>query len=211
MTRPLFTDARRDAPATHRNRDAILAHLNYLIGEPGTVLEIGSGTGQHAVYFARQLRGIAWWPSDPAPDARASIDAWAEATRAPTVAPALDIDVTAADWPSLVRPPDRLVAIVAVNVLHIAPWAVTLGLLAGAGTLLTGGAPLIVYGPFYRDGQTPAPSNVAFDGHLRTENARWGLRVLEEVAEAARAHGLRLEKTVEMPANNTLAVFRPDP
>jgi len=197
------SDLRRHAPATERNRDPILAVLQRILPASGTVLEIASGTGEHAVHFARGLPGITWQPSDPDPQGRVSIDAWGAAAELSNLLPAIDLDAAAADWPV-----DRADAIVCINMIHISPWASTEGLLAGAARLLPPRAPLFLYGPYRRQGVPTAPSNDAFDASLKARDPRWGLRDLETVTALGEKHGFALEEVVEMPANNLSVVFR---
>jgi SAM-dependent methyltransferase len=194
-------DRRRHAPAAECNRDAILDVLRRVLPPQGLVLEIASGTGQHAAHFARGLPGLVWQPSDPDPDLRASIASWTEGIA--TVRPPLDLDAARPDWP--VAHAD---AVVCINMIHIAPWPAALGLLAGAARILGPGAPLYLYGPFMRGGRHTAPSNEAFDADLRRRNPAWGVRDLDEVARAAEAAGLRPDGVVDMPANNLSVVFR---
>ncbi|SFS11810.1 DUF938 domain-containing protein [Sphingomonas jatrophae] len=201
------TDQRRSSPAAQRNAGPLLAVLRQVLPPSGTVLEIASGTGEHAVHFARALPGLRWQPSDPSADARASIAAWAAAERLPNLLPPLALDAAAEDW--LDGP---VAAILCVNMVHISPWAATEGLMRGAARLLPAGGPLILYGPYRRDGVPTAASNEAFDADLRRRDARWGLRRLEDVVTLAGEHGLTLSRVVEMPANNLTVVLhrRPD-
>lgn len=192
---------RRHAPATLRNRDPILAALRRFLPPTGTLLEIASGTGEHAVFFATALPGITWQPSDPGADARASIDAHAADAALPNLRPALALDVTAPDWPL-----GRADAVLCCNMIHIAPWAATEGLMAGAARLLPPGAPLLLYGPYRQAGVETAPSNEAFDADLRARNPAWGLRELDAVTAAAR--GFTREAVLALPANNLLVTFR---
>jgi hypothetical protein len=201
-------DPRRSAPAALRNRDAILAALRpHLPAAPALVLEVASGTGEHVVHFAAALPPLLFQPSDADAAARASIDAWATRCALPNVRPAVALDAAAPPdaWP--IRQAD---AVLCINLLHIAPWEVTLGLLRGAGALLPAGGPLMLYGPFRRGGSHNAPSNAAFDAALRAENPRWGVRDEEAVTEAAGEAGLCLAAVEAMPANNRLLVFRRD-
>lgn len=198
-----MTDARRNAPATERNRDPILALLRRVLPECGTVLEVASGTGEHVIHFARALPELIWQPSDPDGQARASIDAWAAAAKLPNVAPALDLDASGESWPIA-----HTDAILCINMIHISPWKATEGLLAGAERLLIPGAPLFLYGPFLRAGIPTAPSNLAFDQSLKARDPRWGLRDLDAVVARAATYGLELEQIVEMPANNLSVLFR---
>ncbi|MGE3692594.1 MAG: DUF938 domain-containing protein [Novosphingobium sp.] len=196
-------ERRRMAPATQRNREPILAVLRDVLPERGIVLEVASGTGEHAVHFARALPELAWQPSDPSPDARESITAWAEAEGLGNLLPPLGLDAASAGWP--VAAAD---AIVCINMVHISPWEATEGLLRGAGYLLPPGAPLYLYGPYRRSGRELEPSNAAFDADLRRRDPAWGLRLVEDVVECAEGNGLKLERIVEMPANNLSLVFR---
>jgi hypothetical protein len=198
-------DLRRHAPATLRNREPILDSLRRHLPAAGLVLEVASGTGEHAVHFARALPALVLQPSDPEAGARASIDAWARASGLPNLRPALALDATAppADWPL-----PRADAVVCINMAHIAPWAATLGLVRGAAALLPAGGPLLLYGPFRREGRHTAPSNAEFDAMLRAQDPAWGVRDLEAVAEAAVAQGFGPPEVEAMPANNLLVVFR---
>jgi hypothetical protein len=199
------TDARLRAPAAERNREPIRAVLQDVLPPRGTVLEIASGTGEHAVFFAAAFPSLVFAPSDPDPEARASIDAWRVASGLPNVEPARALDVLDPDWIERAPAAD---AIVCINLVHISPWEATEGLLAGAGRLLAGDAPLVLYGPYRREGRHTAPSNAAFDASLRARDPRFGVRDLEAVEALARGHGLVLERVVEMPANNLVVVLR---
>lgn len=198
-------DARKHAPAAERNRAPILEVLRRVLPPQGLVLEVASGTGQHAVAFAEGLPGLIWQPSDPAPDLRASVRAWSAQSRSgaglPNLRAPLDLDAAAADWPI-----ERADAVVCINMIHIAPWSAGLGLLAGAARLLPVGAPLVLYGPFMRDGRHTAPSNAEFDASLKARNPAWGVRDLGAVERAAT--GFTLAEVVDMPANNLAVVLR---
>lgn len=195
---------RRRAPATERNREPIAAVLREELPANGLVLEIASGTGEHAIHFAGLFPALEWQPSDPDADARASIAAWRDQAAHPNVRPPVEIDAARpADWP--IASAD---AVLCINMVHISPWAATLGLLDGALRLLPARAPLILYGPYIRDDVPTAPSNLAFDADLRARNPQWGLRRLEDVTAEARTRGLARERLVEMPANNLMLVFR---
>ncbi len=170
----------------------------------GDVLEIASGTGQHAVFFARSLPGLVWHPSDADADARRSIAAWAEAEGPlPNLRPALELDVRRGPWPL-----ERADAVVAINLLHISPAPVARALVEGASALLPPGGLLYLYGPFRRRGVPTAPSNEAFDADLRGRDPAWGLRQLEDVESEAEVAGLVREDVIEMPANNLSVLFR---
>ncbi len=195
-------DHRRVAPAAARNREPILAVLRPLLPARGTVLEIASGSGEHVVHFAAALPALIFQPSDPEPAALSSIAAWVETVGLGNVMPPLRLDAAAADWPIALAD-----AIVCINMIHIAPWAATRGLIAGAGRLLKAGAPLFLYGPYRRAGRDLEPSNEAFDQDLKARNPAWGLRLLEDVAELAAAAGFAPPQVTEMPANNLSVVF----
>jgi SAM-dependent methyltransferase len=191
------------APATLRNREVILDVLRRVLPARGLVLELASGTGEHATHFAKALPGLVWQPSDPDESARESIAAWTAELGATGVLPPLAIDASAARWPL-----DRADAVVAINVVHISPWEVTLGLLAGAARLLPPGGPLYLYGPYRRDGRHTSPSNEDFDASLRDRDPRWGVRDLEVVSRAAQEAGFSPPEVIAMPANNLSLVFR---
>lgn len=194
-------DPRRHAPAAARNRDPILAALRRVLPRRGLVLEVASGSGEHCTHFAAALPDLDWQPSDPDPANRASIDAWCAGL--PNTRAALALDATDQAWP-----PARAEAVLCINMIHIAPWAATLGLLAGAARVLGAGAPLVLYGPYRRAGIATAPSNEAFDASLRAQDPRWGLRELEEVAAEAARRGFGAPEVAEMPANNLIVVMR---
>ncbi|HYD37758.1 MAG TPA: DUF938 domain-containing protein [Allosphingosinicella sp.] len=201
-----MTDSRRSAPATQRNREPILAVLRTVLPERGLVLEVASGTGEHAAYFAGLFPDLRWQPSDPDPAALASIRAWREDSGLANLLEPVRLDAAAEAWP--VASAD---AVLCVNMVHISPWEATLGLLRGAGRLLAPGAPLILYGPYRRAGVPTAPSNAAFDASLRARDPRWGLREVEAVEAEAARNGLRLDRLFEMPANNLSLLFRKVP
>ena len=195
--------SRRHAPATLRNRDPILAILRRVLPRAGVVLEIGSGSGEHAAYFAAALAPLRWQPSDANDRDFASVADWAREHGATTVEPPLVLDAEAASWPVA-----HAAALFSANVIHIAPWTVALGMLRGAGRVLPPGAPLVLYGPFKHDGRHTAPSNAAFDAELRRRDRDWGIRDVAEVTQAAAACRLGLDEVVEMPANNLILVLR---
>lgn len=198
-----MTDARIYAPATQRNRGVILDVLRRALPPSGLVLEIASGSGEHAVHFAQALPHLTFQPSDPTQDALASIAAWIAATKVANVQAPLLLDVTAQPWP--VKSAD---AVLCINMIHISPWDATLGLVRGAASLLRPGAPLYTYGPYKRGGAHTAPSNADFDASLRARDPSWGVRDLEEVAAAAQAAGFTAPEILQMPANNLSLVFR---
>lgn len=198
-----MADARKHFPATARNRDPILAVLRRVLPERGAVLEVASGSGEHAVYFGAALPGLEWQTTDLDADNRASITAWIAASGLRNVHMPLILDASEPPWP--VSEAD---AVVCVNMIHIAPFDACLGLLDGARVLLPPGGPLYLYGPFKRGGAHTAPSNEAFDQSLRARDPSWGVRDLEEVAAEAKRRRLRLDEVIEMPANNLSVVFR---
>jgi SAM-dependent methyltransferase len=196
-----MTDARMTAPAAARNRDAILDVLRRHLPQAGLVLEIASGTGEHVVHFAAGRPGLVFQPSDPDAERRVSIDAWAEGVA--NVRPAVDLDASAAVWPVT-----RADAVICINMIHIAPWAATLGLMAGAARVLGPDGVLFLYGPYRRGGAHTAPSNAEFDASLRARDASWGVRDLEAVAEQAALVGFGAPVVEAMPANNFSVIFR---
>ncbi len=197
-------DARRFAPAVARNRDAILGVLERHLPPRGLVLEVASGTGEHAVHFAQHLGpDLIFQPSDPKPEARASIDAWTAAAGAANVRHAIALDAAMPDWPL-----ERADAILCINMVHISPWNATEGLMRGAARILPAGGLLYLYGPYRRSGQHTAPSNASFDADLRQQNPAWGVRDIEAVIELAVAHGFSAPEIEDMPANNLSLSFR---
>ena len=201
-----MTDLRRFAPAASRNREPILTVFRERVSADARVLEIGSGSGEHAIHLCAALPGLDWQPSDPDPASRASITAWIAHAGTDNIRAPLDIDVLAARWGVEARAPFD--AIVSINMIHIAPWECALALLEGAARLLCEDGVLFLYGPFKRGGVHTAPSNAAFDERLRSENAQWGVRDLDEIVREASGRGLRFIEAVEMPANNLSVVFR---
>ena len=198
-----MTDHRQYAPAAARNRDPILAVLRGVLPRTGTVLEIASGSGEHVMHFARALPGLVFQPSDPNPEARLSIAAWAADSGLANLRPPLALDAASPSWP--VTAAD---AVLCINMIHISPWAATEGLMRGAAAILPPGTPLYLYGPYRRAGVATAPSNEAFDRDLRQRDPAWGLRDLETVAALAAAAGFSGPAVTEMPANNLSVVFR---
>ncbi len=184
---------KRHAPATLRNRDAIAAVLGDWLPASGTVLEVASGSGEHAVHFAAAFPKLDWQPSDPDPSALASIAAWSAEAGLPNIAAPLHLDASAPDWPL-----GHADALLCINMVHISPWAATLGLFAGAARLLGPGAPLILYGPYLEADVATADSNLAFDESLRSVKA---------VIDAVAPHGFRFAERRTMPANNLMLLF----
>jgi hypothetical protein len=203
-------DQRKFAPATQRNREPILEVLLQILPQHGTVLEIASGTGEHATFFSYHLAPRQWLPSDPNPELRASISAWAEFFPCDVLQPPIDLDASAAIWPVEKEPllEPLISAIVNINMIHISPWSTCLGLMAGAGRILPPGGILYLYGPYKQNGEHTAPSNAAFDESLQAENPDWGVRNLEDVIAAAAVKNLTLQETRIMPANNLSLIFK---
>jgi hypothetical protein len=201
-----MTDARMYSPSTARNRDAILGVLRPHLSAARSVLHIAEGSGEHVVHFARSMPDTIFQPTDPDAAARASIDAWATETGLANVRSAMALDVTVQPWP--VADTD---AVICINMIHISPWAATLGLLRGAAQVLDVGGLLFTYGPYRRGGAHTAGSNTAFDQDLRRRNPEWGIRDLEAVAAAAKAEGFEAPIIEAMPANNLSLIFRKHP
>jgi hypothetical protein len=197
-------DARRVAPAVARNRAAILEVLAARLPPGGQVLEIASGSGEHAVFFASALPGVSWQPSDRGDEPLGSIAAWRAEARLANLLPPLRLDAASpGTWPAVGAD-----AVVAINLIHIASWAATQGLMAGAAQVLGVGGMLFLYGPFREADVPTVESNLAFDASLRARDPAWGLRDLAEVAVLAARHDLRLSERLVMPANNLGVVFR---
>jgi hypothetical protein len=209
--RAVEPDGRLDAPAFHRNHQAIWTALQqFLSGKSGDVVEAGSGTGQHVVDFARHTPEITWWPSDLNEQHLKSIAAWRVHAGSPNIRPPLRIDLTDPMWCPQMQDgsgPGELLAVFCANVIHIAPWRVAEGLFAGAARYLRADGRLFLYGPFKRDGKHTAVSNAVFDSSLREGNPEWGVRDIEALQELAADAGLTLVDIAEMPANNLILVF----
>lgn len=195
-------EVKRHAPATERNRDAIAGTLATLLPAQGLVLEIASGTGEHAVHFATMFSELTWQPSDPDPIAIASINAWRGDSQVANMRAAMLLDASA-DWPIA-----QADFIVCINMVHISLWAATVGLLRNAARILPPSAILYIYGPFCQRDLPLAESNAAFDAALRQQNPEWGLRYVEDIAQEAANAGLRLDRSITMPANNLALIFR---
>jgi SAM-dependent methyltransferase len=198
-------DARQFSPSAARNCGPIREVLSRVLPKKGTVLEIGSGTGEHAVGFAKALPRLDWLPSDPDAASRASIKAWIATEGLANVRAPVSIDVREAVWG--VEDAAPFDAIISLNMVHIAPWEAALGLVAGAGRLLRLDGVLFLYGPFMRGGTHTAPSNAAFDADLKRRDPRWGVRDIDDLVGRAAPHGLDLREVVKMPANNLSLVF----
>lgn len=189
------------SPAAERNGAVIADVLARWLPASGMVLEVASGTGEHAALFARRFPQLAWQPSDPASDALASIEAWRVEADLPNLLPPIRLDA-ASKWP-----PMSVDGLVCINMVHISRWDATLGLIAGAAASLAHGKPLILYGPYLRDGVPLAPSNADFDASLQSRDPSWGLRQVESVSAAA-APWFLAEDVVSMPANNLMLLYR---
>ena len=192
---------RRQAPAAARNVGPIGDVLAVWLPPSGMVLEIASGTGEHALAFARRFSRLNWQPSDPDPEALASIAAW-QADGPANLRPPLRLDVCSPEWPVA-----RADAVLCINMVHISPWQASLGLLDGAARLLGTGAPLILYGPWLETDVPTAPSNQAFDISLRDKDPRWGLRLVEDFEAEASQRGFRLDQRRPMPSNKLMLRF----
>ena len=197
------SDQRLYFPHVARNREPILEVLQRVLPPRGLVLEIASGGGEHAAYFAQNLPTVRWQPTDANAEMFESIAAHRAAAGVANLLAPLHLDVTSPQWPV-----ERADALVCCNMIHIAPWAATEGLMAGAGRTLAPGGLIYLYGPYKIDDRHTAPSNEDFDASLRARNPLWGVRDLTEVSHLARRHGLTLEETLPMPANNLSVIFR---
>ena len=195
--------ARRSAPAALRNREPISEVLRDWLPERGLVLEVASGTGEHALAFARAFPALDWQPSDVDPAALSSIEAWSADSGLPNLRDPVVLDVTDHPWPI-----EHADALLSINMVHISPWSASLGLLEGALQILPVGAPLILYGPWLVDREPAASSNLAFDADLRRRNPHWGLRLVSEFAAEAAKRKFVLEAQRGMPANNRMLLFR---
>lgn len=195
-------NARRHSPAAERNGPPIFAALQRLLPPSGLLLEIASGTGQHAAFCSAGLPGWQWQPSDVDADGLASIAAWCEGLA--NVRPPILLNVLDETWPAA---PPQVDAIYCANMIHIAPWACTGALMLGAARHLAPEGLLITYGPYLVDGEPTAPSNLAFDADLRARDPAWGVRRLADVAEQAAKAGLCLRASLGMPANNMLLTW----
>lgn len=199
----MTADQRLQYPATQRNRDVILDVLRGVLPSSGLVLEIASGSGEHVVHFANALPALTFQPSDPDETALRSIAAWARNSGTANIRPPVLLDASADTWPV-----ESANAILCINMIHISPWRATQGLLRGASRILKNGAPLYLYGPYRQTGIVTAPSNEVFDASLKSRNAEWGLRQLDDVAALAREYGFSQPFVTQMPANNLSVVFR---
>jgi SAM-dependent methyltransferase len=200
---PAAPGARRSAPAVARNREPIAEVLQDWLPKHGVVLDVASGTGEHAIYFAERFPRLEWQPTDVHPDALGSIRAWTEHSGLTNVRLPLRLNASSPDWPI-----ERADAVVNINMAHISPWEASLGLIDGAARLLPEGGRLILYGPWLKNDLETAPSNVAFDADLKRRDPRWGLRRVEDFASAAERKGFEFSEWRRMPANNVMLLFR---
>jgi hypothetical protein len=200
---PAGADARRSAPAAGRNREPIAEVLGEWLPASGLVLELASGTGEHAIFFAGRFPDLEWQPSDVHPDAIQSIAAWGASAGLPNLRPPVMLDAASPDWPI-----ERAAALLSINMVHISPWSSALGLLDGAARVLQQGAPLILYGPWFSDDIVPAPGNLEFDSDLRRRDSQWGIRKVQDFTAAAMERDFSLVETRAMPANNLMLLFR---
>jgi SAM-dependent methyltransferase len=196
-------DARRYAPSAARNREPITRVLKEHLPKQGVLLEIASGSGEHIVHFAQQFGpGLTFQPSDPDPEARASINGWVATLGLDNISPAIALDAMAPDWPDISAD-----VVLCINMIHIAPWDAAIGLMRGAASVLRPGCKLFLYGPYRRGSQHTSPGNEAFDADLRSRNPEWGVRDLETVIALAQEHGFSEPVIEPMPANNLSVVF----
>lgn len=193
----------RHAPATLRNRDAIVEILRAILPDHGTILEIASGTGEHIVYFGRTFPDLTFQPSDPDPACCQSIAAWTKREAVSNILPPKQLDAQAAQW-DVAKP----AAILCINMVHISPWESSIGLFEKAGKLLDPGAPLYLYGPYLRADVETAPGNLAFERSLKSRNLQWGLRDVADMDALATRNGFVRESLIEMPANNISLIYR---
>lgn len=196
-------DARRSSPSALRNRGPIADVLERVLPADGLVLEIASGTGEHVTFFARRMPRLTWQPSDPDPDARASVTALLAEEGCPGVRPPIALDVRDREWPI-----ERADAIVCINMIHASPPETLEGVIAGAARCLPPGGVLVLYGPYKIGGVHTSSSNEEFDAWLKTRDPRWGVRDLELVIDVASEHGIELLERIAMPANNFVLVMR---
>ena len=190
------------SPAAKRNREPIASVLANWLPASGLVLEVASGSGEHAAYFAERFRQLDWQPTDPDPLAINSIEAWRADSGLANLREPVILDASADTWPV-----DRADAVININMAHISPWDAAIGLIDGAARLLPAGGPLILYGPWLVESVETAPSNLAFDADLKRRNSAWGLRMVEDFAREAEKRGLMLEDQFDMPANNRMLLL----
>lgn len=209
-SKPWFTDnptpdAQKHAPATLRNRDAIVAVLQDVLPDTGTVLEIASGTGEHAVYFGEKFPDMTWQPSDPDPEGCRSIAAWTKRAGASNVLPPLQLDALDPAWDIA-----KSAAILCINMVHIAPWEASIGLFDKATKLLEPGSTFFLYGPYFQGDAPTAQGNRDFDHSLKSRDLRWGIREVDDMDALAQKNGFTRTDLIEMPANNLSLLYRRD-
>ncbi|HXQ31855.1 MAG TPA: DUF938 domain-containing protein [Steroidobacteraceae bacterium] len=202
-----MTEFLPSSPAAERNKGPILEALRGWLPAAGSVLEVASGTGQHVVHFAAAFPGLTWRPTEADPARLGAIAGRRARAALPNVCEPIALDVFDDPWPLA----GSVAAVIAINLIHIAPWAATEALCRGARRQLSSGGVLVLYGPFKERGQHTAPSNAAFDESLRAEDPAWGVRELEAVAAVAARHGFAAPRLVRMPANNLTVSFRLEP
>ena len=194
------------SPSAARNREVIRDAFSSVAPREGVVLEVGAGTGEHAVALAGAAPGLRWLPGDPDARSRASIDAWRRRSGLENIEPAHAIDASGERWPGLEDA--SLAGVVSINMIHIAPFAAARGLVAGAGRYLRRGGVLFLYGPFARNGEHTSPSNAEFDASLKSRDPDWGVRDLDlDIAPLAQKAGLALDRVISMPKNNFSVAF----
>ncbi len=199
----LRAPAKLSAPAAGRNREPVLSVLERVLPQ-GVILEIASGSGEHAVYFAGHLEHVQWQPSDIDASARESVSAWFAEAQLPNLRAPIKLDVRSLSWPL----DEQVAGIVCINMVHISPWACCQALFAGATRTVSDNGVVYLYGPYRIKDRETAPSNERFDQWLQSQNPAWGLRWLHEVEQVAESNGFALEEVVNMPANNVSVVFR---
>jgi len=200
------SDARLSSPSSARNKGPLLEALSAVLPISAHVLEIASGTGEHAVHLCTAMPGLSWQPTDIAEEALASIEAWRLATGLENMAAPISLDVTEQAWWERIEPNPSI--ILSCNMIHIAPWEAGLGAIAGAGALLPSAGMLIFYGPFSKGGIHNAPSNEAFDASLKSRDPSWGVRDIDDISAAAADAVLDFEMEIPMPADNRVLIYR---
>ncbi|WP_417452547.1 DUF938 domain-containing protein [Kiloniella sp.] len=211
-TFPPTPDARRYAPATERNRQVIYDVLKNNLPAKGKLLEVASGTGEHAAWIGSRLPAIKWQTSEYDTDLFPSIKAHIKASKAKNITPPVHIDVLQNNWglspEEMAQFYDKTDIVTCANMIHIAPWEVAIGLIKGASNFLVQSGLLFIYGPFFQSGTETAPSNIEFDNWLKERDSSWGIRQLDDVEHLAKDHGLFLYKAHTMPANNLFLQFK---
>ncbi|GIR04337.1 MAG: SAM-dependent methyltransferase [Prochlorococcus sp.] len=195
--------------ATQRNRDFIGDVLSRIIKKNGSILEIGSGSGEHGVVFQKRFPEIIWQTSDPDLVHRKSISSWIEYEKLNKKMPQpLELDVEKIPWEIPLKLVHSLQGIVSINMIHVAKWTCTIALFKESGKLLKKGQFLILYGPFKIGNKHTSQSNYLFDNSLKMQNDLWGIRNLEEVSDEGKKNGFFQEDIISMPANNFSIIYR---